>query len=268
VKLSIVVPSYKDPYLYKTIDSLVENSLLKDDMEIIVVLDGYWFETPLRTDANIITVHMGKNRNMRESINTAIRLASGKYIMRTDEHCMFAPGYDKQLVDDMERKCRKNDWIMTATRYFLDPVKWEKMDIPPVNYERLEVRELGDGKFKFEGRVWKSREKEREHKKIDQTMAMQGSMWIMPKSWWDNVIVELNSERYGDMYQDSHEMQFKTWKAGGKLVVNKNTWFAHKHVSFPRTHNHPRRDYIDGMQNVYEDYKDFYKEVRKKWFPS
>jgi glycosyltransferase involved in cell wall biosynthesis len=265
VKLSVIIPSYKDPYLYKTVDSLVENSLLKDDMEIIVVLDGYWLETPLRTDANIVTVHMGKNRNMRESINTGVRLAQGKYIMRTDEHCMFAPGYDKQLVDDMDRKCKKGDWIMTATRYFLDPIKWERMDLPPVDYEKLKVRDMGDGHFKFEGVVWHERAKTHKDKMVDQTMAMQGSMWIMPKSWWDKVIVELDSERYGDMLQDSHEMQFKTWKAGGKLVVNKNTWFAHKHVSFPRTHNHPRQDYTEGLDNIYNDYKDFYEEVRKKW---
>jgi hypothetical protein len=32
-------------------------------------------------------------------------------------------------------------------------------------------------------------------------------------------------------------MVFKTWKAGGKLMLNKNTWHAHKHRSFARTHN-------------------------------
>ena len=68
------------------------------------------------------------------------------------------------------------------------------------------------------------------------------------------------------MLQDSHEMQFKTWKAGGKLMVNKNTWFAHKHVSFPRTHNHPRREYEQGIKNMYEDWKDYYiEEIAPKW---
>ena len=265
MKLSVIIPSYKDPIVYKTIDSLVENSLLKDDMEIIVVLDGYWIETPFREDANIVTVHMGKNRNMRESINTGVRLAQGKYIMRTDEHCMFAPGYDKQLVDDMERKCKKNDWIMTARRYYLNPETWERMDKTPVDYEKLKIRDMGNGHFKFEGVVWNQRARDRKDKMIDQTMAMQGSMWIMPKVWWTKVIKELDSDRYGDMLQDSHEMQFKTWKAGGKLVVNKNTWFAHKHVSFPRTHNHPRQDYVEGLDNIYNDFKDYYEEVRKKW---
>lgn len=180
--------------------------------------------------------------------------------MRTDEHCMFAPGYDEELTNTC-----KDNWIMTARRYFLDTTKWERMDTEPVDYEKLAVRDLGDGKKKWEGRVWRSRAKERKDKMIDETMAMQGSMWIMHRKWWEKVIKKLDT-RYGDMYQDSHEMQFKTWMAGGKLVVNKNTWFAHKHVSFPRTHNHPRRDYIKGMQNCYNDFKDFYeKEVVPKW---
>lgn len=259
-KLSVIIPSYKDPIVYKTIDSLVENSLNRDELEIVVVLDGYWTERPFREDANIVTVHVGKNRNMRESINTGVRIAQGEFIMRTDEHCMFAPGYDKALTETFE-----DNWIVTPRRYFLDPNKWVLMDIPPVDYEKLKVREIEPGFNKFEGVVWGVRAREREGIAIDETMAMQGSCWIMKKKWWEDVIGELNSKRYGAMLQDSHEMQFKTWKAGGKLMVNKNTWFAHKHVSFPRTHNHPQREYRAGVENMYNDYINYYEEVRKKW---
>jgi hypothetical protein len=165
---------------------------------------------------------------MREAINTGVAMARGEFIMRTDEHCMFAPGFAKEITDT----CKENE-IMTAKRYFLDPVKWEVMPNEPVIYEKLKIR---DGK-KFEGVFWRSRDKERAHIPIDETMAMQGSFWIMPKKWWDTVIVNLQTEGYGPLIQDSHEMVFKTWKAGGRLMVNKNTWFAHKHVSFKRTHN-------------------------------
>lgn len=261
MKLSVVIPSYKDPYLFKTIDSIVNNSGLEDDeIEIIPVLDGYYPDKPLRDDVNIVTVHVGKNRNMRESINSGVRVAKGKYIMRADEHCKFAPDFAKTMLSEFQ-----SHWIMTAVRYFLDPEKWERMDIPPVVYEKLKVRDMGNGHKKFEGRKWHQREHDRAHKEIDETMAMQGSFWIMEKKWWDNVIGELDSKRYGDMLQDSHEMQFKTWKKGGKLVVNKRTWFAHKHVSFPRTHNHPKREYKEGIDNIYNDFKDYYEEVRKKW---
>lgn len=259
--LSVVIPSYKDPLLHKTIESLLLNSYLGEDLEVIVVLDGYWPERKIRDDVRVRVVHLGKNRGMREAINAGVSVARGDMIMRTDEHCIFAPGYDEELT----KSCKPN-WIMTATRYFLDTENWEIMDKNPVIYEKLKVREMGNGKHKWEGRVWHKRTRERASKDIDETMAMQGSMWIMHKQWWDDVIKKLDT-RYGDMYQDSHEMIFKTWKAGGKMMVNKNTWFAHKHVSFPRTHNHPRREYIEGMQNCYEDFKDFYEEeVVPKWF--
>jgi len=256
--LSIIIPSYKDPLLHNTIESLLTNA--EGEIEIIPVLDGYWPETPIKEDDKIKILHFGKNRGMRGAINAGVKIAQGEFIMRTDEHCVFAKGYDVALTRD----CRPN-WIVTARRCFLDPVKWKRMDIPPVDYEKLKIRDIGDGIKKFEGVVWRERARQRRNKMIDETMAMQGSMWVMPKKWWEKVIIELDTEHYGTMYQDSHEMVFKTWKAGGKLVVNKNTWFAHKHVSFPRTHQYSRSEWEHGVKYAYETWKDYYEVIRKKW---
>ena len=154
---------------------------------------------------------------------------------------------------------------MTARRYFLDIDRWEIMDIAPVDYEKLKVRDLGKGTKKFEGQPWHSRASKRKDILVDETMSMQGSFWIMSKAWWDKAIGELQTEGYGPMYQDSHEMVFKTWKAGGKLMVNKNTWFAHKHVSFPRTHQYSRKDWEPCVKYTYEKWKDYYQEIKKKW---
>ena len=224
--LSVIIPSFKDPLLIKTIDSILENA--EGDIEIITILDGYWPSFELRQDPRVRYVHLGERVGMRRAINAGVKLARGEFIMRTDEHCMFAKGFDKIMTDS----CQPN-WIMTATRYFLDPIEWKVMDIPPYVHEKLKIRN-----GKFEGQRWPSRDKELKDEPITETMAMQGSFWIMPKKWWDEVIVELDSENYGEMYQDQHEMIFKTWKAGGKMMLNKNTWFAHKHYSFPRTHSY------------------------------
>jgi glycosyltransferase involved in cell wall biosynthesis len=253
--ISVIIPSYKDPYLHKTIQSILDS--FTGEFEIIVVLDGYW--TEVVDDPRVRVVHLGKNRGMREAINAGVRVAKGEFIMRTDEHCMFAPRFDQAMTEEFE-----DNWIMTARRFFLDPVKWEVMDLPPVDYEKLKVRDIGNGAHKFEGVVWHSRTKERADKLIDETMAMQGSMWMMKKSWWKQ-IGELETEGYGTMYQDSHEMVFKTWKLGGKLMVNKKTWFAHKHVSFPRTHQYSREVWEPCVQFAYNTWKDYYQEVREKW---
>jgi len=261
IKLSAIIPDWKDPMLHKTIDSLLDNSGLGDQLEVIAVLDGCDSTQPFRDDPRIRVIRHGKNSGMREAINTGVRLARGEYLMRTDEHCMFGNNYDVILTTQTEP-----NWIVTPRRYYLDPVKWEVMDIPYVDYEKLVIQ---DGK-KFAGQKWPSRSEERKDIAIDETMAMQGSVWFMPHAWWDKVIVNLQTEGYGPLIQDSHEMQFKTWQAGGKLMLNKNTWFAHKHRSFPRTHNNGTKETPANCDAGYayalSVWKDYYeKEVKPKW---
>jgi hypothetical protein len=260
--LSVIIPSYKDPLLVKTIDSLLENSELGENgLEIIGVMDGYWPSFELSEDPRVRYVHLGKNRGMRGAINAGVAVSRGEFIMRLDEHCCFGKGYDRILTET----CEPN-WIVTARRFFLDSVKWEVMDLPPVDYEKLVVQ---DGK-KFAGQRWGSRTEERKNIMIDETMAMQGSMWVMPRTWWDKVIGELQTEGYGPHYQDSTEVIMKTWKAGGKLMLNKNTWFAHKHRSFPRTHNNgtPENPAMaeEGWKYALDTWKDYYlTEILPKW---
>jgi len=254
--LSIIIPSYKDPLLKNTINDLLLNA--EGQIELIAVLDGYWVKPEeVVVDKRVKYVHLGKNRGMRGAINAGVLVSSGEYIMRTDEHCIFAKGYDKAMTDN----CQAN-WIMTAVRYFLDPVKWERMDIKPVYHEKLKIR--GN---KFEGQRWFERDKKQKDVMISETMAMQGSMWVMSRKWWDT-IGELETEGYGPHYQDSHEMIFKTWKLGGKMMLNKNTWYAHKHYSFPRSHKYGSQDQDPHIKYCLDTWKDYYeKEICPKWFP-
>lgn len=224
IKLSVIIPSYKDPYSMKTIADLLAKSELGDRLEIIDVLDGYWPTFELIQDPRVRYVHLGANRGMRGAINAGVQVSRGEFIMRVDEHQMFGQGYDRKLTRD----CKPN-WIITAVRLFLDPVKWEVMkEEGYVDYMKLKI---SGGKFTGVARPGNDK------LKIQESQAMQGSMWVMSRKWWDDVIGELQTEGYGPLIQDSHEMVFKTWKAGGKLMVDKNTWHAHKHRSFKRTHN-------------------------------
>lgn len=266
IKLSVVIPSYKDPLLHKTIDSLLDNSELGDALEVIPVLDGYWTEKPIREDPRVRVVHMGSNGGMRRSINAGVRVSRGEFFMRLDEHCSFGKGYDRIMTES----CLPNQ-IMTARRYFLDPVKWEIIpELGFIDCEKLVIQDVGDGKRKFAGQPWKSRSQRLINEPIIESQAMQGSMWIMPRAWWDKHIGELQSEGYGVAYQDSVEVCMKTWKQGGKLMVNKNTWFAHKHRSFPRTHqegtaeNPWKRD--ESWAYALKVWEDYYRgELLPKW---
>jgi len=258
MKLSVVIPSWKDPYLVKTIESLLTSSELGDQLEIIAILDGYQPDFELPQDPRVRYIYLGKNRGMRGAINAGVSIARGEFICRTDEHCLFGQGFDRIMTESCE-----HNWIMTARRFFLDPKKWEVMeDQPYVDYEKLVIQE----DVKFAGQRWKSRDKERKDIMVDETMAMQGSVWLMPRKWWKEVIGELQTEGYGHLYQDSHEMQFKTYQAGGKLMLNKNTWFAHKHRSFSRTHNYGTAEAAPGWAYSLNLWREYYEaEVRPKW---
>lgn len=251
--ISVVIPSYKDPLLNKTIESLLVNA--RGEIEIIPVLDGY--RQDVYDDPRVRPLYLEKNVGMRGAINAGVKKATGEFLMRTDEHCMFAPGYDIALTEEFE-----DNWIVVPRRYFLDPVKWELMDIPPVDYERLIISKNHQ---KFAGLVW--RREGREAYPIDETMMMQGSCWIMKKKWWDDIIGELDTEHMVH-YQDQTEMCFKTWMAGGKLMVNKKTWYAHKHRDFPRTHrfsNRKARMTWDYSRSVWEQY--YWDVIIPKWTP-
>ena len=246
-KLSIVIPSYKDPLLWKTINDLLNKSELGDELEIIAVFDGYWPSSEdIIQDARVNYVHLGRNRGMRGAINAGVDVAKGEYLMRVDEHQMFGKGYDRIVLETIQ-----DNWIVTPRRYTLDVEKWEIMkEIPPVDFAILKIGKAGRNKD-FEDHPGENEFIEKfsgvarpgdDSQMIQESMAMQGSCWFMKRSWWDKVIVELQNEGYGPLYQDSHEMTFKTWKAGGKLMVNKNTWHAHKHRKFPRTHSNGTKE--------------------------
>ena len=256
--LSIIIPSYHDPLLIKTVESLLENA--EGDIEIICILDGYW-TAPL-DDPRVRVVHLGHNRGMREAINAGVAVAGGDYLMRMDEHQIVGKDYDRILTETC-----KDNWIVTPKRYFLDVKKWEIMDLEPVESCKLII---AGNPEKFTGKHWKEHEEKHRNDMIYETMAMQGSCWFMKKSWWNKVIKELQTEGYGPLIQDSHEMVFKTWQAGGKLMVNKNTWHAHKHRSFKRTHRsgspeNPKNEAL-GYAYALKVWREYYTNVIKpRW---
>lgn len=94
--LSIVIPSYKDPLLHKTIDSLLENAM--GEVEVIPVLDGYWPQNVLRKIPGSKSC-IWKNRGMRRAINAGIDVARGEFLMRSVlAYCGFVNKDDKWFI--------------------------------------------------------------------------------------------------------------------------------------------------------------------------
>lgn len=227
--LSVIIPSRTDQYLNQTINDLLSKA--EEDIEIIVVLDGYW---PTKTveDKRVTYIHHGtihNNRGMREGINRGVLASSGEYIMKIDEHCMMDVGYDKKLKADCE-----DNWVVIPRRYRLDPDNWVLIEDgrPPIDYMYLAYpyERPFDKTCGLHGSEWKERQRERAHIEIDDTMSWQGSCWFVKRSYWDTLFPDgLDSVNYGFFTQEAQEIGNKVWLSGGRLIVNKKTWYAHYH---------------------------------------
>jgi glycosyltransferase involved in cell wall biosynthesis len=226
------------------------------EIEVIAVIDGYELKKPLRD--KVRGIYLKDNVGMREAINKGVEASAGKYIMRTDEHCIFGKGYDRLLTEYIDHNC-----IVTPRRYDLNPLLWTIMDTKPIDIEKLVIHPTRN---KFHSLRWRERERRTKDQPLVETMAMQGSCWVMPRKHWDKIVGRLESNGYGTHYQDSVEMVFKTWQAGGKLISNKKTWYAHKHRSFKRTHNYGGEEAKSSWNYAMDTWGDYYwNVVRPKW---
>ena len=221
MKTSIIIPARNELYLCQTINDLLLKAT--GDIEIIVVLDGAWHHEPLPEDKRLIIVHR-ERRGMRASINSAVTIAKGEYIMKIDAHCMVARGYDEALKADCD-----GDWVVIPRRYALHVDTWSvKQDRLFIDYEYL--GHPGHGNASKEGLhawVWDARTKARVDRLIDETMTFQGSCWFMTKDHFTKRLGTLSDEGYGTFIGEAQEIGLKTWLGGGKVMTNKKTWYAH-----------------------------------------
>lgn len=241
--VSIIIPAREEKYLQRTIDIISKRCSGEIDIEIIVILDGYWPSPALRKDNRVKIIHIGEPNGIRANVQSAIRVASGKHILKLDSHCSISKGFDKILVEQTEE-----NWISVPSRYSLDEVKWKKTR-GPVDYMMLTYPYENDKVYGwgFHGKKWRGQkgddgsfwhlEKERKDVKIDDIIIFQGSCWFMHKSHFEK-IGGYSKEHPYIMFQEAPELSFKTWLSGGRVVRNKNVWFAHLHKTKENSANY------------------------------
>lgn len=228
-RVTIVIPSRNEQFLPHTIKDLLKNA--RGDIEIIAVLDGYWPPSEqIVNDPRVKYLHRGEPRGMRNGITSAVEIATGKYILKIDAHCMVSEGFDEVLKAHCE-----NNWVVIPRRKRLDAENWCIQDVgkPDIDYEYLSFPDNPSdfGGPGFNGRIWTERILERLDKPeydIDDNMSFQGSCWFMTKEHFKNM--ELMDEvNYGPFWSEAQEIGFKTFLSGGSVKVNKKAWYAHLH---------------------------------------
>ncbi|OGM60825.1 hypothetical protein A3A75_00120 [Candidatus Woesebacteria bacterium RIFCSPLOWO2_01_FULL_39_10] len=229
VDLSVIIPSRNEIFLNQTIKDILSQAVT--NIEIIVAIDEKWPDEIVQ-DKKVTYLHPGVPMGMRHGINSCAAIARGTYLMKTDGHCLFAPGFDKVLIENH----LEDNWVQIPRRYSLDGQNW-KVDRHRRyrDYHFLCYPQKGkdpkDGDDGMHGVEWPQRTYERSDPKydIDDTMGMQGSCWFMTKNHFDNFLHGLNEKDYGNIAQEGEEICNKTWLGGGAVKVNKKTWYAHLH---------------------------------------
>jgi hypothetical protein len=61
---------------------------------------------------------------------------------------------------------------------------------------------------------------------IDDTLTCQASCWFMRKSFFKRMGF-MRTDGYTGWGQEDVELALETWTKGARMVVNKNTWYAH-----------------------------------------
>lgn len=226
--ISVIIPSRNDQFLNKTIKDLLKNA--EGEIEIIVILDGYWC-TDIVEDKRVIYIHHGtihNNKGMRASINKGVLASKGEYIMKIDEHCMVGRGFDTKLKADCEE-----DWVVVPRRLRLDAENWTLISDgrPPIDYMFIDYpfKTKGDVTDGLHGAEWRDKHYERKDILIDDLMTMQGSCYFMTRKHWETCIKEMDDINYGPFTMEAQEITNKTWLSGGRVIVNKKTWYAHWH---------------------------------------
>lgn len=233
-RVSVIIPANNEVFLQKTIDGLLSNA--HGDVEIYAVLDGGPVQA-LRADPRVHVVRHEKGLGMRATVNALAPEITGEFLMKCDAHCIFAPGWDAALKGDCD-----GDWVAVPTRYSIDGKSWTvcgrggaALDMPHggINYHYLtfpyakSMYGYGLHGKEFRPGQNKALNLETHATPIDDLMSFQGSCWFTPTANFLR-LGPLDQANY-NFYSESIEVGLRQWMSGGRVVINKKTWYAHYH---------------------------------------
>lgn len=218
-KVSVIIPSWNEGNLERTLDDIYAK--FTGNFEVIVVEDGPPY-TKLPERHNLRTIY-GKHNGLRQSINHAANLATGKYLLKVDAHCLFKEGIDETLKEECDK-----DWLVVPRCYPIERTDWKPHTIEWVDYYYLSCPWTHPKFFQMQSCFWLTKTQELLNIPIDDIMTFQGSLWFMHTDYWHKHLEGL-FERGVGKYAEHQEIGFKVWLGGGRVIVNKNTWYAHDH---------------------------------------
>lgn len=231
-ELSIIIPtcneiattSEGENVLLRTVRDIYEKA--SGDFEVIVGFNGPNYlnfpEYP-----NLRTLNLPDNIGLKTMINVLAIMAKGKYLYKSDAHCMFGKDFDQILLADMQ-----DNWLVMPRFYVLDAWNWKWQDERHYDYFYLPCPFTDNRGFRFKaGGHWMERTNERENILLDETPQFHGSGWLVNRDFFLNKIGGFPTNDPMGHAQEPPNIGLKYWLGpwDGKVMVNKKTWYAHFH---------------------------------------
>ena len=239
--LTIVIPSRNEIFLTKTIEDILANS--EANTEVIAILDGEWPEMNLIRDKRVHYIIHNESVGQRIATNQAVKLSKAKYIMKVDAHCAFDKGFDRKMIeafkevgDDVTmipimRNLHAFDWVCkNGHRRYQGPSGPCKECGEPTEMDILWIAKSNPQStaYRFDKTMhfqyWNDWGKEQEGD-ITETMSIQGSCFMLTRDKY--LELDICSESFNSWGQQGVEVACKTWLSGGRVLVNRRTWYAH-----------------------------------------
>lgn len=245
--LSVIIPARNEMFLARTVEDILQNK--RGKTEIIVGLDGAWADPVIKDHPDVTILHSGIDLGQRAITNQCVRLSKARYIMKADAHCAFDEGFDVKMMDAFKEV--GNNVTMIPSMKNLHAFDWKCMKCGKKWYQGPTPKECPncDNKTDFKRKmVWQPRRgttssffrfdkdmhfqywRELGHRpesqgELAETMSIQGSCFMLTRDkYWE---LDICSEQFNSWGQQGVEVACKTWLSGGRVLVNKRTWYAH-----------------------------------------
>lgn len=236
--LSILIPARNEMFTAKTVEDILANK--RGKTEVIVGMDGEWSDPGIEDHPDVRIIYLSQSIGQRAMTNKLARLSKAKYVMKVDAHCAFDEGFDTKLMADMQ-----DDWTVVPTMKNLHAFDWvcknghrryqgpsgpctdcgEPTERDVVWYAKPSPNSTSyrfdkSLKFQYFGEYKKKQEGD-----LVESMSLQGSCFMLTrdKYWGLNIC----DEQAGSWGHQGSEVALKTWLSGGRVIVNKKTWYAH-----------------------------------------
>lgn len=237
-KVTVAIPARNEKYLIQTCKNFIDKAYDKENLEIIVVLDGFdqdykhykdEFIKWKRTCKHVKFIDHEEPKGVRVAANEVAAVATGFYFMKMDSHCDITQDWDLSCKNAVDAFGWNTMLIPDMVSYNPDNGDWGERRMNHC-YLRPDCtktywHDFDYGKCKDKVEQLCPELKGIDTSKFEPMLCNVGAAWFCRTDFlW------LFDGQDEDAYiwgESGSEISLKTWLSGGKQLLIKDVCFAH-----------------------------------------